>query len=191
MAILKANKEEFSKELFHYNYGTVLYKLENYPAARYHFEIAKKNGLNNTELNNNLAVVKQELYTEQLDSFKSQFLYKATSFNTQQYLSLTLLFLILGLVFYKSYKKVFIVPLFLILSLLPIGFKLGYVDKLNPAICLEESTIYEGPSEIFSSYGQLPAGMKVIIDKRDRGWSLIKSPENMTGWVRSKDLGGL
>mgnify|MGYP003689138199 CR=1 FL=1 len=76
-----------------------------------------------------------------------------------------------------------------IAALIPQGLYWGYYQQQMSAIVLQETPIYEGPSAVFTSPKTIRAGEKIQIDKNSDGWSLIISPQYLSGWVESQKLG--
>ncbi len=189
--VLIENKVKFQKGLFHYNLGTVLYKQEQFAAARYHFEKALLNGFYQNESIHNLFVVKKKIQAETYEkpvTYEGHFYLSVLSYPTSFFVSLTLLF-ILATVLAKKHISRYVLVFLLFISLFPIGIK-SYTDTFHhKAVTLSEISVYEGPSGIFSESSSLPAGIKVILGKQKDGWIYIKYPLQFSGWVKREKLG--
>jgi hypothetical protein len=103
---LEQHQKEIDLGLWHYNMGTVLAEMNNWPIARFHFLLAEKSGLNTKQLNQNLLLVEEKLDITRLEKplNTSDYLLKA-SFVAADGPLVTLGFLILALGLYFLKKK--------------------------------------------------------------------------------------
>lgn len=191
---LMDNSKSFDSGIYNYNLGTVYLKLEDYANARFHFEKAIQEGHVDSALLNNLSYAKVKLDVDDLSS-STLIQDKTMNFfsNVPQvgYLSVTLFLILAGLLlvrFYEIQKKRFLV-LFFVFSLIPLFFGKIYVDDMTKAIALNNISLYEGPSKIFSEKGAVKAGSKIILGESKEGWIFIKFPVSLAGWIEKKDLG--
>jgi hypothetical protein len=189
--LLMAKQNEIDPVLFHFQLGTVLYKLGDFAKARYHFEQAQILGMSGSEIKNNLSVVKQHLSVdqhEQIESYAASITYNLYHWSNYSYVSIVLVLLFLaGLA--KYFKK----PIYIVISLIclasaPITFWLVKTNNVTIAVTKTETAVHEGPSEAFSSVRKIGAGTKVISTKRDGEWYLIDYPDNFVGWIKHENL---
>ena len=187
-------KTEIDTSLFHYNLGSIYLKKGDLGAARYNIEKAIQNGFVGTLPYNNLKVIQKS--SEVMDLSKSEYLYekslsKALNIPSEAFLSLTLVLILAWILMLKKKLLTHWLPasLFFLFGLTPILFSAFYLDTFSQAIVLKPTLIYEGPSKVYSENYDLGAGSKVLINKENDGWVLIKYPRDIAGWVESKDLG--
>jgi hypothetical protein len=190
--LLMKNKSDFTPALFHYNFGTVLYKLNEMGAARYHFEMAKSYGFNAHELKNNIQVIKDELIIgrlEMADGWTEQVYINLTELNSMSFHCLSLFFILLSYFIYKRSKKVLVGCLLLIVALM---FQLVFwfhFNQLRHAVVITATDLREGPSKAFTTNRVANEALKVIVRKKDENWYFIEYPVSMLGWIEGKDLG--
>jgi tetratricopeptide (TPR) repeat protein len=191
---LLQNKQQFSSGIFHYNLGTVYAKLIDYPAARFHFEKAIKDGYINSASLNNLGYVKSVIEVDDIStstSIQDQLINTSLSIPSAAYLSASLIFLLITLLLIKTKnvtKKmtIFILAIFIFS---PICYSHFYLENINYAVAFKDVPIYEGPSKIFTEKGKLRAGSKIILGEFKDGWFSIKFPISLAGWVNKDQLG--
>lgn len=187
-----AQKSNFDPGPFHYNLGTLYAKKGDYAVARFHFEKAIKAGFIGDEVLNNLAVATKNLQVEKIeaDNFFSDVYYSSlfSAFSITLMVIGIYLFLVLLLKKLQKINTRFMVIL-LVLGFLPIGIKYFLNKELQEAILLKKSVVKEGPSAIFESHQELPAGVKLIVTKPREGWYFIKYPTHFSGWIQNNDLG--
>jgi hypothetical protein len=194
VSYLLQNKQLFDSGIFHYNLGTVYSKMGDYPAARFHLEKAIKEGYINSSSLNNQNFVRNQLDVDDLSTSSNlpdQMINIALSVPSEAYLSLTLLFLLGGVLLLKAKKLVKKTSIFfaLILTLAPVAFSNLYLDKINSAIAFKDLPLYEGPSKIFAEKGKIKAGSKIILGEFKDGWFYVKFPISLTGWISKDQLG--
>jgi hypothetical protein len=191
LAWLKDNKSDLSSELFHFNFGTILFKKNELAGARFHFEKAKKLGLHNSELKHNLSATKNlvQAQTKEQTSFIEQLGYSSTDIPGDYYFTAIFGCLLAGILMFKALKSKLAFILMALLSLSIFTFKLSYVDNKLQAVTLKETAVHEGPSEVFSSANMAPGGIKIIYSKKYQDWLFVVYPEYLTGWVKSHDVG--
>lgn len=191
MAWLKDHKSDLSSELFHFNYGTILFKKNELAGARFHLEKAKKLGLYNSEIKHNLNATKNLVLTETKEqtSFIEKIGYSSTDIPTDYYFTAIFGCLLLGIVLFKAFKSKLALIIMAAISLSVLTFKLSYVDNKLLAVTLKETAVHEGPSEVFSSANMAPGGIKIIYNKKYQDWIFVVYPESLTGWVKVQDIG--
>jgi hypothetical protein len=191
---LLQNKQQFDSGIFHYNLGTLYSKTCDYPAARFHLEKAIKEGNINSSSLNNLAYVKGQLQVDDLSTstnLSDQVMNSVLLIPPAAYLSMTLLFLLCGILLLRAQRlvKKASIAIFILLIMAPLAFSNLYLGKINYAIALKDVPLYEGPSKIFSEKGTVKAGSKIILGDFKEGWFYVKFPIFLTGWISKDQLG--
>lgn len=184
--LLLTKKSEISSGLFHYNMGAVLGEQGNLPAARYHFELAKKEGFSHPALYKNLSIVKTKLGTKTQVINKNEYiidLFSTLPSSTFIFSSLVLTILtVLVCKYLKASMKVMILVSFIVFT--PTLYKSFYFDKkFSTAINLKEVELFQGPSKIYEVIDMVPAGNKLILSKSHDEWVFIEYPIEFSGWV--------
>ncbi|MBT3983015.1 MAG: SH3 domain-containing protein [Bacteriovoracaceae bacterium] len=192
--LLLKEKASFPLGQFHYNLGTAYLKIENIGAARFHLEKSIWAGYSKSGALKNINLVKTNVIGVQAESsqdFYDFFWRSSKEIPSEAYMTLSLMIILAGIVgvALKKIKKVPGVVLILAVACIPVLFSSIFVKKLNYAVSLVDAEIREGPSKIFEVSRPLPAGLKVLVEQPKDGWYYIKSPVDLAGWVRSKDLG--
>lgn len=191
--LLLANKDQFDLGIFHYNLGTTLMKMGNFAAGRYHLEKALKNGYVDTKVLHNLSVAKSQLAVNDIGN-SSNPLDLALSFSLDipfsLYLSATLIFSIVALLFvrFKKVTRWYGMTFLAVLALLPILYAGIFLNRFNFALALSDTSLREGPSQIYGELSKVKAGSKFIVGENQGDWYYIKSPASMTGWVKKEDI---
>lgn len=186
---LEKHKQDVDAGLWHYNMGTVEGQLKNWPSARYHFLLSDMSGLRNSELSQNLELAESQLGVVRLEQAlnTSDYLIKGSLFVSQgPLLSLSLLFLVIGLCILKkqsSFKKMMLVLFFVALPL-TLNF---WIKSWPRKIVTSAKPIYEGPAAMFGTRGEVPAGVMVLTKVKD-GWEEIVYPSRFSGWIKSDGL---
>lgn len=185
------NKQEFSREIYHYNMGTILAKKNDFALARYHLEKARNLGFKGSLAKNNLEYVVEKLSLSPPSlSFRDQFVDVATSTPVSQYLSVSLVLLLVVLILHirkmLSWKKT---AIFVLLSYTPLLLKFGFFSSSYRAISLDEINVYEGPSKIFVQTKTIPPGEKFILGQQKNSWYYVRSPSIFSGWIKKDNLG--
>jgi len=187
-------KDQFSPGHLYYNLGTIYAKQGDLAQARYYMEKSFQEGFDLPKVSHNLDIIKENLNVRELGQaggvFGSTFSY-LLKVPTAYYTGLSLIFIIfiLYLVRFKFIKKTYLIVIFLLFSLVPVGFSKFYLKKMDFGIALEEVKIHEGPSNIYSPIGALNPGQKIIIGEKSNDWVFIKYPESFRGWVSKEKLG--
>lgn len=189
---LIAQKANFEIGPFHYNLGTLYAKKGEHAIARFHFEKAIKAGFIGDEVLNNLAYSTKTLQLDKVESDNLALDVYYSSF----FSSFSILLMIIGIYFllvlmFRKMQKISLkaTTALLIVGVIPLVVKFTMNRDLKEAILLKKSAVKEGPSAIFESHQELPAGIKLIVTKPKDGWYLIKYPSHFSGWVQSADLG--
>lgn len=189
---LIAQKANFETGPFHYNLGTLYAKKGDHAIARFHFEKAIKTGFIGDEVLNNLAYSTKTLQLDKVESDNFALdIYYSSLFSSFSILLMIIGFYFLLLLILKKMQKISVksTACLLIIGLLPLGLKFILNKDLKEAILLKKSVVKEGPSAIFESHQELPAGIKLIVTKPRDGWYFIKYPTHFSGWVQNSDLG--
>lgn len=189
---LIAQKSSFEAGPFHYNLGTLYAKKGDYAVARFHFEKAIKAGFIGDEVVNNLTFSTKSLQLEKIES-EGLFLdtYYSVLFSPLSVTFLVAGFYLLIVLILKKLKTISArsTVVFLMIGILSLGIKYFLNQELKEAILLKKSVAKEGPSAIFESHQDLPAGIKLIVTKPREGWYFIKYPSHFSGWIQGSDLG--
>jgi tetratricopeptide (TPR) repeat protein len=189
--ILIKNKQSFHKGLFHYNLGTVLFKKGELAAARFHFEKSIKNGYYKNNSIHNLQVVKNQLNTETYEKpmtkWEENYMI-VSNISPQIFLSISLLLTLTLLLLRKKIKTTVLITL-IVASFFPAGLGFYFSNSVLTAVTMQETSISEGPSEIFGESSKIPEGIKVVIGKEKDKWYYIKYPLRYSGWVKRSQLG--
>lgn len=188
------NKEAFSSGIYNYNLGTVYLKLEDFAQARFYLEKALKEGNLDSATLNNLNYTKVKLDVDDLTTstlIPDKVVNFFSSIPQVGYISISLMFILIGLLIIRLYEvqKKRALILILAISLAPLIFGKLYVDDMTKAIALKNISLYEGPSKIFSEKGEVKAGSKVILGESKEGWIFVEFPVSLAGWIEKKDLG--
>ncbi|MBT3584166.1 MAG: SH3 domain-containing protein [Halobacteriovoraceae bacterium] len=192
--LLVKNKDQFEAGLFHFNLGTLNAKIGEFAVGRYHLEKSLKKGFYNHKLLKNLDVIKTKLELPNIHSESSawdQSINHALDIPINFYLTATLILLVSTLLFIRAkiVKSLAVKIVIVMIALIPFGFSKIYLEDVNHAILLKESSILEGPSKIYPELQKVKAGTKLIIGENIDGWFFIKYPLAYSGWVSRTDLG--
>lgn len=187
-------QSQFPPAQYHLLLGTAYAKQGELAVGRYHLEKAKQLGANGTEVQNNLAAVRQQLAIDDLSTSKSagdQFIYTMGRIPQELYWSASLLLLLLALIVLlkSNFKKVTLAIVLALLATGPTIYERTVIEGTHFAVSLQESSILEGPSKIFGAKTQIPAGALVIIGRTVDNWVLVKAPLIYSGWVDRSALG--
>ncbi len=186
---LSDHPESLPSGLWHYNLSTVYAKLENWPLARFHLLVATKEGVSVPGISQNQTLIEEKLEVGKLEKSlsTSDYLYKAAKFITiGEITSFSLVFLLIGLLILKKKPSFKRFSILLILTLLPLSFSL-VLKKYPEGIVLSTEKVLDGPSVIFGSVADIPAGIKVITTG-DGDWREILWPSRFHGWIRTSAL---
>lgn len=192
--LLLETRGDWNPAQFHELLGSFYMKLENYAAARYHFELAIQKGGVTQAVVHNLEYVLQQMGL--ITSTKESLIERVLEFFSQMpfefWATISLAFLACAVWRLRSrwfHGSRFLIIMLWLLALLPQGLYWGIYESRVTAIVLAEGPLYEGPSAIFDSAKTVRAGEKVVISKNDEGWAFISSPEVLSGWIESSNLG--
>lgn len=191
--LLLANKDQFDPGIFHYNLGTTLMKQGNFAAGRYHLEKALKNGYVDSKVIHNLSVAKSQLAVNDISNSNNP-LDLALSFSLDipfsLYLSGTLILSLLAmlLIRLKKVTRLYGIIILAVVVMFPILYAGLFVNRFNFAMALTDSSLREGPSQIYGELSKIKAGSKFIIGEMQGDWYYIKSPASMAGWIKKDDI---
>jgi hypothetical protein len=196
--LLKEHAAMFPPSIWNYNQGVLQYKQGNLPMARWYWEKAKWSDLQFAGVENNLLIAKEQLGLINIEA--------ASQSTLSEYFES---------VGKKSDFALLGSALFILLLLIGIGIKVkrpllrysSFVLLMISAVCLtvilnertsltssdqavivKEATLREGPSQVFTATGKIPAGLKVTLGLKQETWALIESPQEFYGWVNLSDL---
>lgn len=186
---LESNQGKISPGIWHYNMGTVLGKLEQLPLARFHLLAAIENGFSDKPVIVNKDLIESKLGVDKIEKPLSAIDYGVKSgINATHGIltALSLILLIVGLVSYfrKSSFKLFTSLIILSASTLLLNWWITTWDKY---IVVEAQSIHDGPSGIFASQAELPAGL-FIVTRPNGSWLQIIYPSRFQGWIKNTGL---
>lgn len=189
--LLEKNKSIFDPALYHFNLGTTYAKSEQYSLSRLHLEKALSLGADPIKTNTNINFVIQKLGLELVESKLSpvdKFLHSSQAYQFNMYATISLVFIIIYLVFYKKMKNHIWRAFFLMLCLMPLALRFFFLQDRIRGIVIETSQLKEGPSEVFNNISEVPKGLKIIINQSRDGWSFISSPQDYIGWIKDEEF---
>lgn len=182
-------QKEIDPSLFHYNLGTIYFKKENLPLARYHLEKAWSLGFRDHRLSHNLKATKEALSVEEESSVSYDVLLLKTQEAPWEFFyllsSIVILFFLVVLRFRKKKIK-FLLTVAVLLAFSPLIFKFIINKKYEVGIVLEKVNVYEGASALFPINGTLPLGTKIMY-KKGSDWSFICYPKSFAGWIKKEN----
>lgn len=194
LSVILSSKDSLDPGLFHYNLGSVYLKKGDLGPARYHLEKAMDNGFSYPMLWKNLKFIQKQ--PQVLDPVKSNnlqelFIGKVLDI-PMAFVGIFSLLMIVSVLFALRRKwlqhKAVAVILF-ILCLMPPVISYSVKKGYKYAIALKPVRVYEGPSKIYTDYGEIGAGSRLIINNFQDNWYFILSPKSLSGWVEKSDLG--
>lgn len=183
--LLNLNQAKISSGVWHYNMGVIYGKLQNYPMARFHFIKSEIAGFNSKELVHNKSYTESQLQISKYERPESigDYLINASLLGTQGFFSLiSLTLLVIGLLAIWKKKSVSFIGTILVLAFVVIGAN-SWVNSWKRIIILEKQEIQEGPSAIFSSSTEVPAGVVLLVQSRDEWWR-VTYPSRFRGWLK-------
>ena len=187
-SILQSHRQDVEPELWHYNMGTVKAQLKSWAEARFHFLEAQAHGLTGAEAN--LRIVEKNLEVQRLEKPLSvqdyfvQLSLGATNLGATTFVSLVIL--IVGLWHLRRRWSLGLGALYGVLLSLPLIFGL-WVSQWPKGVALESATLLEGPSVIFGTRAELPAGVLVVF-RQEGEWKEVIYPSRFRGWIKSSNL---
>lgn len=187
--VLRKNADEMSPALWNYNLGTVLAQKNELAEARVHFLKAKALGFRSDALAGNLSIVEEKLEVSKWEQPLSLEDYSKSAALFAQgglFTTLALIVLVLGLVHYLRTRVTKLIPLYALLMLVPLGMNL-WVGQWESYIVRSPQPVLEGPSAIFAPVGEIPAGVRILTNKKD-DWLRIVYPSRFAGWIRDAEL---
>jgi hypothetical protein len=189
LELLEAKKDSISEGLWHYNVGTLQAQLGNLPLARFHFLKSDLAGHSTREVLNNKELVETKLEIPRLEAPLStkDYLIKGSMLASQGLMtSIGLIVLIIGLITFwkKKSGKALLASVLIGVSIIGLNW---WIQSWHKVIVLKPQGILEGPSAIFSSRDELPAGVMLVVSEKE-GWFEIKYPSRFQGWIKNSEL---
>lgn len=184
---LKKGAGEISSDAWNYNMGTVYAKLGNWPMARLHLIQSVKQGFSSEKLIQNLELVEEKLEIGKLEKPTStaDYVIQGSQFiNGGVLTALSLIIFIIGLWKLKNKMNYNRVIFWSILMLLPLLINL-WISHWPFGIVQKHTALRDGPSVIFPTKDELPAGVLVLSIKKN-GWTKIIYPSRFEGWVKEE-----
>jgi hypothetical protein len=170
---LESGHEQIPAGIWHYNMGTIHGKLENWSRARYHFLMAEEKGFSSPELLTNKQIAEQKLEISKLEK----------PLGASDYATFALLMVVVGILSIWRKASFKVTLSFFAGSLLIMLCHWG-VKSLDKSVVIDEIPLHDGPSVIFGSRGEVPAGVFLITTKQDE-WLKIIYPSRFEGWVKA------
>ncbi len=189
LLMLEKKQNDMDAGLWHYNMGSVLAKMNDFPLSRFHLIMAESNGLHSKELIQNKLYVEDKLDISRLEQPLDSYDYLIKSGLTAAdgpLLSVGFLFLVIGLWLLKKSPTVKSALAFVIVVAAPLMLDL-WIDSWPRKIVAAPKVIYDGPSALFGTRGELPVGLMVITNTKDE-WEKIIYPSRFSGWIKSDGL---
>ena len=191
--LLKA-KSQLDAGLFHFNLGTLHLKQNSLGPARYNLEKAKSIGFNYSIVKKNINVIKADQSIVDISNGGTYFNQAMiNTIETPMYMfGLSALLISIVLILLARYKKISLQSfaiLFLLIVAAPFSIKFYTYSQLDDVVVMQDSSILEGPSKIYSENGTIKAGSKVIIGKKLNNWYLIEYPDQVSGWIHREKIG--
>jgi tetratricopeptide (TPR) repeat protein len=191
-SFLESSKENFKKDLYYYNLGTIYIKKGELGKARFYLELAKEYGFKSSMVDNNIEFIKKELGVTSLEQNQpvlDTLSLKMTTLSNQWSLTFLIFGALISFLIFKKGKSLLAALFVLIFFALPIGFRAYQRSKFSIAVVSKASQLREGPSKVFDPSGEIPEGLKIFItDPRDQVWYFIEHPKEFRGWVNSSNL---
>ncbi|MBA2405429.1 MAG: hypothetical protein H0V66_11705 [Bdellovibrionales bacterium] len=169
--------------------GTVLGEMNDWPMARFHFILAEASGFHSEELNQNQKLIeaKLEVSKHEEPAGTSDYLIKAGFIAAEgPLLSLGFLFLVVGLWILKRAPTLKNAAIFVIAVATPLMLDL-WIGSWPRKIVTSTKIIYEGPSALFGSRGELPQGLMILTNTKG-DWEKIIFPSRFAGWIKPDSL---
>ncbi len=186
---LQQNQSSIPDDIWHFNMGTTYGKLGNWPLARYHLLTSEARGLVSSKLTKNKTFIEEKIGVQKLEQplGTTDYLVRAGMLASEGILTLmSLLFLIGGLLVLWRKRNIRAFGLCLIVTVFSLGLNL-WIEHWNRFVVIDPQTIFEGPSTIFASRGEVPAGV-FLVTKPEDDWLKIIYPSRFVGWVKSTGI---
>lgn len=186
---LKKNQSAMDLGLWHYNMGTVFGKMNDWPMARFHFILAETSGFHSKELNQNQQLVEEKLEVVELEKplAASDYLIKAGFIAADgPLLSLGFLFLAIGLWVLRKKPTLKAASIFVLAVVTPLMLDV-WIDSWPKKVVISPKQIFDGPSALFGSRGEIPPGIMIMTNTKD-DWEKIIFPSRFSGWIKSDGL---
>ncbi len=186
---LQQNQASIPEEIWHFNMGTTYGKLGSWPLARYHLLMAEARGLVSAKLSINKTIVEEKIGAQKLEQplGTNDHLVRAGMLASEGMLTLvSLLFLIGGLLMLWRKRNIRAFGLCLAGTIMSLGLNL-WIQSWNRTVVIDPQTILDGPSEIFASRGEVPAGI-FLITKPGDDWLRIIYPSRFEGWIKPSGI---
>ena len=192
LKVLEKNKSEIDLATWHYNMATLKAELNDWPVARFHILFAERLGMKSPSLDQNKLFIETKLDSARLEgplNLSDYFITSAKVGIQGPLLTMSLLILIISLIWMKKTKKLTSAIMSIVLVVSPLLLN-WWVVNWPWKIALEKKIIYDGPSTIFVTHSELPAGVVLITSKKGI-WEKIIFPSRFSGWIKSDGLKSL
>lgn len=197
-AVLEANQE--SAELY-FNLGNCYYKMHQTANAIYNYEKALVLDPNNKEALNNIKFAQKQTideikvvpkvgFAKLLRDFTGIYPFETWAWITISFAFLFLLFF-MGYYFYQTvtikrvfFVGMFVVLLFLLMSISAAFFEKSHFDNERPAIVFAESAdVRSEPQNASATTFVLHPGTKVYVEETLGNWKKIQLTDGTEGWI--------
>ena len=182
---LNNQKSNLPDDIWHFNMGTVLGKLDQLPLARYHFMMAEAKGFHGEQLSEAQDYISEKLELERLEKpievqdylFRTGMIFSEGIFTT-----FSLIFVVLGIWLIRKKAQISQIIMIFVLALIPLGLDF-WVRSMPKRIVMDSTPVFEAPTAIFGTKGELPPGV-MIITKQKEGWEYVLFPSRFSGWIK-------
>lgn len=186
---LQKHEKNLPDDFFNFNLGTVYLKMENWPLARFHLLKASESGFRGQGLSQNLFMAESKLHINQIEKplNATDFLIKGAFIISGELLTtFSLVILFAGMLILKKKASLARVLILGTLVMLPIGVNF-WIKSWPKSIVIESQPIFDGPSGIFRSVGELSSGT-LILTWKNGDWYKVIYPSRFQGWITKKGL---
>ena len=186
---LQQGQATIPEDIWHFNMGTTYGKLGSWPLARYHLLMAEARGLISSKLTINKTIVAEKIGAQKLEQplGSSDYFVRAGMLASEGMLTLvSLVFLVCGLLVLWRKRNIKAFGLCLVMTVISLGINL-WIERWNRFVVIDPQTILDGPSAIFASRGEVPAGV-FLVAKPEDGWLRIIYPSRFEGWIKPSGI---
>ena len=192
LLVLQKNQSELSPGLWHYNVGIIKAQTQQWPEARFHFLKSRQAGFNSEQTANNLALTEEKLELVKLEKSLStnDYLIKASLWAAEGVLTtFALLILVIAIFSLRKKRDYKLASIYAVVMGIPLLLSL-WIGSWTKSVVIQPQLVLDGPSVIFPSRAELPAGIFIVT--RDKGdWKEIIYPSRFNGWIKNAGLKSL
>jgi hypothetical protein len=183
--VLEKDQSNLNPAIRHFNLGILHGKIEEWPLARFYFMLAEIEGYSSKELSINQKLVESKLsilrYEKPL-STQDYIMRGCIDASHGMIAMFSLLFVLVGII--SAFKKMSLKLTFasLLTSFFLILFNF-WVQSWDLGIVTSPQLIHEGPSTLFETQNEVPAGLMLVTTKHGE-WLEIIYPSRFEGWIK-------